>query len=133
MEQIGRLLQQHLVSAGANKAAAKLPAMLEKLTAAVDLMACTPVDDDPEQLPPCSFGKNLAEQRSHLHDDLGLSVLFIHDHLCKWHGMADTLPEVELLRCIARITQAPRRHGTRRGGREHLRASLHIAQRPSGQ
>ena len=51
--------------------------------------------------------------RRHLHDDLGLSVLFIHDHLCKWHSMADPMPEVEFLRCIARITQAPRLTVTR--------------------
>ena len=48
------------------------------------------------------------ERIVHLHNDIGLSVLFIHDHLCKWHGMADSLPEPEFLRCIARVIQPPR-------------------------
>lgn len=109
IDELGHQLHALLISAGADKAASKLPGRLDRLTAAVDLMACAPApsDEEPQQRT-YSFGKSLADRIVHLHDDLGLSVLFIHKHLCKWHGMTDTLPEVEFLRCIACVIQAPR-------------------------
>ena len=68
------------------------------------MMACAPLDDDPCCVPRHAPGKNLTKLIKHLRKNLGCSVLFIHNHLRVWVGVS--MPPEELLRCIARITQA---------------------------
>ena len=61
VEGIGRVLQDLLLSSGAQKAAKKLPELLEQLTAASSMMACAPLDDDPYNPPRHALGKNLTK------------------------------------------------------------------------
>ncbi len=70
------------------------------------MMACAPPDDDPDELPPFALGKNLVKLVKYLHNDRGLSVLFIHAHLRSWLKVGGPMPSEELLRCIGRIIQA---------------------------
>jgi hypothetical protein len=84
VEGIGRVLQDLLLSSGAEKAAKKLPGLLEQLTVASSMMACAPLDDDPYGVPRHALGKNLTKLIKHLRKNLGCSVCAVHPQSLAW-------------------------------------------------
>ena len=74
VEELGHQLQALLLSAGADKAAARLPGLLTKLTAAVEMMACARPRPRPRSRDTFTSTSTIRITRAGVHDH-------VHDHV----------------------------------------------------